>query len=341
MQGSFTIEDFVAHLRARWRFPAIVCASAAAAAVVITLLLPERYTATTRIVVEAAAGSDLRTPQAVSAQYIEMLKTYEQFASSDRLFMDALDRFELRATAPGRAVEQWKRRVLEVAMVGATKVLEIRVTLPDPATAQAMAQYLAEQTVELSARVNQEADQKLIDEAQLRRDHVRKELDEIEAEWTRILREQPVEDLASRVDGLELRQASLERNIVDLQAKGAASSASLQNLIDQRTSVEKELAQASAELGRRRAARERATDRRAQVRAQYQEAQRQLDAAFSTAGYRGERLQLIDPGIVPEQPSSPNLALNVIAAGMLGLFLSLAAVTVQFALRTAPVQDAA
>ena len=39
------------------------------------------------------------------------------------------------------------------------------------------------------------------------------------------------------------------------------------------------------------------------------------------AGYRGERLQIIDPGIVPERPSSPNLPLNLAAALLLGLVL--------------------
>ena len=32
---------------------------------------------------------------------------------------------------------------------------------------------------------------------------------------------------------------------------------------------------------------------------------------FCGAGFRGERLKIIDPGIVPERPSSPNLPLNV------------------------------
>ena len=38
-------------------------------------------------------------------------------------------------------------------------------------------------------------------------------------------------------------------------------------------------------------------------------------------GYRGERLKIIDPGIVPERPSSPNVPLNLAAALLLGLVL--------------------
>ena len=44
-------------------------------------------------------------------------------------------------------------------------------------------------------------------------------------------------------------------------------------------------------------------------------------SARRDAGYRGERLKIIDPGIVPERPSSPNLPLNVAAALLLGLVL--------------------
>ena len=46
-----------------------------------------------------------------------------------------------------------------------------------------------------------------------------------------------------------------------------------------------------------------------------------LREARGDAGYRGERLRIIDPGIVPERPSSPNLPLNLVAALLLGLVL--------------------
>src|SRR5262249_16345337 len=46
-----------------------------------------------------------------------------------------------------------------------------------------------------------------------------------------------------------------------------------------------------------------------------------LREARAEAGYRGERLRVIDPGVVPERPSSPNLVLNVVGAMLLGLVL--------------------
>ncbi|HMC60818.1 MAG TPA: hypothetical protein VKJ01_16630, partial [Candidatus Solibacter sp.] len=45
--------------------------------------------------------------------------------------------------------------------------------------------------------------------------------------------------------------------------------------------------------------------------------------------FRGERLRLIDPGIVPERPSSPNIPLNVLAALFLGLVLPIVYLTLQ------------
>jgi uncharacterized protein involved in exopolysaccharide biosynthesis len=46
-----------------------------------------------------------------------------------------------------------------------------------------------------------------------------------------------------------------------------------------------------------------------------------LRDARGETGYRGERLRIIDPGIVPERPSSPDLPLNVAAALLAGLVL--------------------
>jgi uncharacterized protein involved in exopolysaccharide biosynthesis len=49
--------------------------------------------------------------------------------------------------------------------------------------------------------------------------------------------------------------------------------------------------------------------------------QTRLRETRGESGYRGERLRIIDPGIIPERPSSPNLPLNVLAALFAGLVL--------------------
>ena len=59
-------------------------------------------------------------------------------------------------------------------------------------------------------------------------------------------------------------------------------------------------------------------------------AELQLGEARAFAGERGERLQVIDPGVVPEIHSSPNLPLNVFAAFFLALAASMIYLTLEF-----------
>ena len=63
--------------------------------------------------------------------YLESLKTYEEFAANDSLFQKAIDQFQLRAALGARPIESLKKRVLQVALVRNTRILEIAATLPD------------------------------------------------------------------------------------------------------------------------------------------------------------------------------------------------------------------
>ena len=56
----------------------------------------------------------------------------------------------------------------------------------------------------------------------------------------------------------------------------------------------------------------------------------QLTEARAFAGERSERLQVIDPGVVPEIHSSPNVPLNVFAAFFLALIASMIYLTLEF-----------
>src|ERR1700688_3964610 len=86
----------VAHIAAHWKVVAGACAAAVLVSLIATLLLPKRYTAVTRIFIEPPAGSDPRTSTTVSPIYLDSLRTYELFASSDTLFLQAVERFHLR-----------------------------------------------------------------------------------------------------------------------------------------------------------------------------------------------------------------------------------------------------
>ena len=50
----------------------------------------------------------------------------------------------------------------------------------------------------------------------------------------------------------------------------------------------------------------------------------------ATAGTHAEQLRIIDPGTVPQRPSSPNISLNVAAAFLAALILSIAYLSFAF-----------
>ena len=151
MADSFDAFRYVSYMRSRWRLIAASCAIAAALALAITLIQPREYTATARIVIEPPAGMDPRSSMAVSPIYLESLKTYEHFATSDSLFSKAIDRFALRSLLGARPIESLKKRVLKVEIVRNTRILEIGATLPEARKAQALARFVAESTVEMNS----------------------------------------------------------------------------------------------------------------------------------------------------------------------------------------------
>src|SRR5258707_14589912 len=95
MGDSFDALDFAWYLQRHWRKAALCCATAMALALAGSFALPTRYTATATVVIQPA-GMDPRGATAVSPVYLESLKTYELMASSDSLFLDAIDHLKLR-----------------------------------------------------------------------------------------------------------------------------------------------------------------------------------------------------------------------------------------------------
>lgn len=264
---------YLDHLRARWRVIVLACAAAAGLALIAALLTPSEYTATARVIIEPPAATDPHLALAISPVYLESLKSYELVASGDRLFLDALDHFKLPHSGP---VDQLKRSVLKVAIPHNTKVLEISATLRDPVQAQALALYIAEQTVELTREVSADTERDLLVKADRQRDEARAKLEQAERAWAQI---------AAQPDG----------GTPDHLAK-----------ID--------TAQADREAARESLA----------------AAEKRLEQEQSATGYRGERLNVIDPGVVPARPSRPNVSLMLLAAILVALAASLLYVTIEF-----------
>jgi uncharacterized protein involved in exopolysaccharide biosynthesis len=341
----FDLQDYVDHLRKRWTIAAIAVVVAALLAGGITLLLPKRYRATAKIVIEPPAGSDMRAAMSVSPIYLESLKTYEHFATSDKVFSQAVDHFELRKKVPGRSLESWKSRVLRVNIPRNTKILEISATLEDPKQAHALALYLAEETIKLNRNISREGDRELTDDALAQLEPAKRARDEAEAEWSRLMTAEPVETIKGEIEALELRQFRAERELLEADTRiaeyagrdKAAGSAAEDNraraafLRERVKTLEQELGAKRALLARRTARREELETQRKSAQAAYEATLTRVRDIRSAVGYRGERLNLVDPGVVPENPSSPRMVLNVGAAVLVALLASLFFLSFEFA----------
>ena len=345
MKESFDSFRYISYLRPRWRQIAASAGIAMVLACGISLAMPARYTATARIVIQPPAGADVRTATEVSPIYLESLKTYEQFAESDSLFQAAVRRFQLS----GGPIETLKRRVLRVEIVRNTRILEIAATLADARKAQALARFLAEATVELSRSSSLEGDQELLAGLEQQERDIRADLQKTEAGWSAAISREPtagleaaIEDGNAQISALEQQIQSQEVEIAGLEERmkaGDAGGEMGQEVSDARART-MELRRQLADLNAQMAAREKVLGTR-QAHHDQLEADRKagqvalasiegrLREARSERGSRGERLQVIDPGIVPERPSSPNLPLNVAVALLAGLALPILFFTLQ------------
>jgi uncharacterized protein involved in exopolysaccharide biosynthesis len=85
----------------------------------------------------------------------------------------------------------------------------------------------------------------------------------------------------------------------------------------------------------------RADDRLRSAEAAFDSARLRFDDVISATRFRSEQLRIVDPGIVPQRPSSPNFLLSVIAAVALSLVACLIWLTLQFGLAGADAERAA
>jgi uncharacterized protein involved in exopolysaccharide biosynthesis len=320
---------YFGYLRLRWRFVAASCLTAVVLATAVSLLLPRQYTATARILIESPAGADPRSAVAVSPIYLESLRTYESFAGSDSLFQKAANRLQLRALLGNKPIESLKKSVLKVSLVHNTRILEVEATLPDAARAQALAQLLAEETVSMNRSLSSAGGQDLIQSMVQQQSDARARVDRTEAEWSSLRGNEPVDDLQAAVEQAGELRSSLERQMAGANLDLAEAAASEPVRGDARARLA-ELSKQLDALNRQTAEKEKVLAgrlaRRDRVEAEYKIAQTALAAIDNRlrdqrndVAYRGERLSIIDPGVVPERPSFPNVPLNLAAALLLGL----------------------
>jgi uncharacterized protein involved in exopolysaccharide biosynthesis len=353
--GRFDALEFLAYVRAKWMQVLIACSVAVLLAVIGSLVLPKRYTATASLVIEPPAGNDPRGATAVSLVYLESLKTYEHFATSDTLFARALEHLHLKEKYSGTDLDSLKRRILKVSKPLNTKIIEISATLRDPQKAQALVQYLAEQTRGLNQTLDEESGEevtkqsrRLLAQAVTRLQNAQKARDEF-------TRTQAVENLGEEVGNASELKFRVERDLgrakaelADLSAQQqsfqpgaqqqtdeewvgrqvAATRARIKDLEEQDRKLLDFVTAKGGVLEQLRQRRESLDIELRAARADYEAAKTKLSDIQTSAAFRGERIKLLDPGIVPDQPSFPNMALNVAVA--LGVCLIASAVYLAF-----------
>lgn len=348
MQDGFSVFEYVNFLRDRWRFIVIAIAVAGVLSAAISLLLPKRYTATSVLLIDAPAGNDPRSATAVSPVYLESLKTYEQFALSDTLFVRAAAKFHL--TDGGTAVDALKRRVLKVIKPRDTRLLEISVTLSDPVKAQEVANFLADESVKLNRSLGRQSDDEFALEAERQVEAAQARMDKAEHAWAESEKKRPFDSLYAETSGMIELRTRLQRELADSKADEAEPHAQT-GTAARTAALQKEVEALDRKI---KANQSLAADQRSQaepIEFEVRAARSVRDAALNrvndiraSAGVRGERLRVIDPGIVPQRPSAPNVPLNVFAALFIATVASLIGVTFAFAFqqkaRLAPVRVA-
>jgi uncharacterized protein involved in exopolysaccharide biosynthesis len=360
MRGGSDGFEFVGYLRLRWAAIATTCLAALLVTAVVSVFLPKRYTATASILIEPPGGNDPRASTAITPGYLESLKTYERLASSDTLFVQALDDLHLRARYPGSSIESLKRRMLSVSRAANTSIVEIAVTLGDPKEAQALAERVARGAVALNASLDQQLNVGILEEPQRILAAARSRLEKAEREREQFgktafvetlekelsnaadLRSEVGRDLARAKADLANYQGQLkapqpldpsERQAGWIEYQIAATTSRIQDLESQDAKLRAFINERGPRLEALKRTRESIEAELKSARADQEAAQARLGDLEVSAAFRGLRLKILDPGIVPQRPSFPNTPLNLVVALVLALTASIGYLAVQFACR--------
>jgi len=351
--------EYLAYLRRNAKFAAIAIGAAVVLTAAASFLLPNQYTATATLVIEPPSGMDPRGATAVSAIYLESLKTYEQFAASDSLFERARQEFHLEEGPGPVATETLRRRVLRVLKLPDTKVLQIQATLPDPKQAQALVQFLAEETVALNRAVENQSEHEALTEVRTQVDEAGAKLAQAREQFNTSaaggiegvlaaevrdlsdlkgrLNEQLAEantslaELSARA-GAQAKGFAAADNREDLQQEIAAARARGTALAGQISIVNRDLTQKASALAAARARIDQSSDQLRAADAAFGAMSRRANELAGSSGLRAEQLRIIDPGIVPQQPSFPNTPLFTGAALLISAMLCLAWLSLRYGL---------
>ena len=128
------------------------------------------------------------------------------------------------------------------------------------------------------------------------------------------------------------KEPGRETELASIRSELRSAAARAEYLKKQISELESDMVRKRSLLLQSTARRDQARGRRDAARDAYDGADKRLREVKNGAGYRGERLSIIDPGIVPERPSSPNAPLNVFSACLASLVFSVVWVTFEHSL---------
>ncbi len=346
MNGMFDALEFVEYIRRRWLTIAIACGVALGIAFAVSLTLPKLYTATASLIVQAPGENDPRASTAVSPVYLESLKSYASLASSDTLFARALSALHVSEGPDRASFSSVKNRVLKVTKPANTAIIEISVTLSNPRKAQAVAQFIAERTVELSRSLDDRSSNDLTAEFRSQLNAALLRYTKAKEARAAYVAAQPIEDLENEVDENTRLRFGLERDLLtartdlaeygshspadNLTAQIASAKARIAALESQLRELSEALALKSGQLDERKFRRDALESDERSAEAAWETAEARMNEMLSSAQFHGERLQIVDTGVVPDQPSSPNTSLNLAGALIFSLAGSLIWLVIRF-----------
>jgi uncharacterized protein involved in exopolysaccharide biosynthesis len=194
-------------------------------------------------------------------------------------------------------------------------------------------------------------DTDFVGKAQKQTSEARLRLEQVQKESAELAGSSPIEALQSEVDAAVELQGKVQQQLVateadiaeyqqQAQAGGQFAREQLQGTLARAAQLKKrsedlarDIQQKAKTLANRVAKREQLQMETRLTQSAYEALSNRLHDLQVTAGSHAEQLRVIDPGIVPQRPSSPNVPLNVAIALFLALASSIAYLSLAFAYR--------
>lgn len=343
MKEPLSATEFLRLLARRWPILLSAAVSAAVLSFLGAHLLPRKYTSEALLLIETPGISDSRSSLIVSPVYLDSLRTYAMLASSDELFARAVDALGLREAGDGASLAEMKESAIKVEIPRNSRILAIRATLRQPEKAQALAKFLAEATVERNLEIQKKGDELRTSLANSARQAAEERMDRVDEQLRELAAKSPAAGLEAEIEALVWNREIVREELKFLQRRDGeplpsgsdpktGGSPLRPHIVELRGRIERldaEIRDKQVLLARAEAKQDALESRRQAARKVLQQADSRLLQEQALEAARGERLQIIQPGLLPDQPSHPRIALYVLAATALALLFALFAVTLQ------------